>query len=739
MAGLWQQSQEGATKKMTRQTVCTQMQQNSLKIVLPIHVINTQTLHIQALINTMNLSISCQRLAGQVAHFLPNWEVLTQDQWVLQTVAGYQLELTTTPYQAHVPHQIRCSPENKVQITTEVQELLDKGAILETQLTPQNFVSQIFLVEKKGGGQRPVINLKGLNQFVKTEHFKMEGLHLLPDLLQPQDWMVKMDLKDAYLQIPIHPDHQHLLTFQWEEKTYMFQCLPFGLSAAPRVFTKLLKPVVGFLRQNGCRLIIYLDDMLLLHQDRDQLQQVTQLTCQLLESLGLMVNLKKSILTPTQELEFLGFHLCSVTMRLSIPSEKLRKIQQDAWHLRDRESVSVREIARFVGKATATMRAIPLAPLHYRALQLLMNSVLPLNYTQEKISTKYETVVTLTPASKKDLEWWIDLKKAPLGAPVYHPDPTITIHSDASNKGWGAVLNGQSQTGGLWSPEEATHNINYLELLAAFLAIKAFGKAWQNVTILLRLDNVTAVSYINQKGGTVSQLLCQLALTIWTWRVERNITLLAEHLPGHLNIQADEKSRTAKDRCNWMLNQSIFQRINSVMGPLEMDLLASRLTKQLPRFYSWRPDPEAEATDAFMQNWAAYRGFANPPWCLIHRCLTKLKKQTARMVFITPLWKTQPWCPLLLELLEDLPRRTPHQPDLVVMPQGQEFLMQQGVPQLVTWPISGNPIHHEVFLRRLQTSCLHHGETKLTPTMAPHSLSGLAGVSRGVEIPFQDL
>ena len=584
-----------------------------------------------------------------------------------------------------------------------------------------------------------MINLKGLNQYIKTEHFKMEGLHLLPDLLQAQDWMIKMDLKDAYHQIPIHSDHQHLLTFQWEEKTYMFQCLPFGLSVAPRVFTKLLKPVVGFLRQNGCRLIIYLDDMLMLHQDRAQLQQMAQLTCQLFESLGLIVNQKKSVLMPTQELEFLGFHLCSVTMGLSIPSEKLRKIQQDAKHMLGKESVSVREIARFVGKTTATVRAIPAAPLHYRALQLLMNSVLPRNYTQEEIFTKYETLVSLIPASKLDLEWWIGLKKAPLGALVHHPDPTITVHSDASNKGWGAVLNGQSQTGGLWSPEEATHHINYLELLAAFLAIKAFGKAWQNITVLLRMDNITAVSYINQKGGTVSQLLCQLALTIWTWCVERNVTLIAEHLPGRLNLKADKESRTAKDCCDWMLNQSVFHRINSVMGPLDMDLFASRLTRQLPRFYSWRPDPEAEATDAFTQNWAAFRGFANPPWCLIHRCLSKLKKQTARMVLITPLWKTQPWYPLLLELLEDLPRRIPPQPDLVVMPQGQEFLMQQGVPQLVAWPVSGNPIHHEDFLRKLQTSCLHHGETKLTPIMTPHFQSGLAGVSRGVEIPFQDL
>jgi len=226
------------------------MQQNSLKVVLLIQVINTQTHHIQGLINTTNLSIVCPRLAGQVAYFLPNWEVLTQDQWVLQTVAEYQLELTTTPYQIHVPHQIRCSPESKTQITTEVLELLVKGAIAETQLTQQSYVSQIFLVEKKDGGQRPVINLKGLNQFVKTEHFKMEGLHLLPGLLQPQDLMIKMNLKDTYLQIPIHPNYQHLLTFQWKEKTYMFQCLPFDLSAASRVFTKLLKPVVGFLRQN---------------------------------------------------------------------------------------------------------------------------------------------------------------------------------------------------------------------------------------------------------------------------------------------------------------------------------------------------------------------------------------------------------------------------------------------------------------------------------------------------------
>ena len=93
------------------------------------------------------------------------------------------------------------------------------------------------------------------------------------------------------------------------------------------------------------RLIIYLDNLLLMHQDRAQLEQITQLTCQLFESLGLMVNLKKSIVTPTQELEFLGFQLGSALMRLSLPSEKLRKIQQDARRMMHQASVSVREIA----------------------------------------------------------------------------------------------------------------------------------------------------------------------------------------------------------------------------------------------------------------------------------------------------------------------------------------------------------------------------------------------------------
>ena len=86
-------------------------------------------------------------------------------------------------------------------------------------------------------------------------------------------------------------------------------------------------------------------------------------------------------------------------MQLSLPQEKMRKIQQDANRLLAQQSVSVRWIAQFVGKTTATFQALPTAPLHYRALQFLMNSVAPVNYTQEGSIDKFNIMVQLDPES----------------------------------------------------------------------------------------------------------------------------------------------------------------------------------------------------------------------------------------------------------------------------------------------------------------------------------------------------
>ena len=307
--------------------------------------------------------------------------------------------------------------------------------------------------------------------------------------------------------------------------------------------------------------------------------------------------------------------------------------------------------------------------------------------------------------------------------------------SDASTTGWGACL-GDTTTGGTWSAQEMMHHINYLELLAAFLAVQCFLKTENNITILLKLDNVTAVTFINWLGGTHSKPLCQLALAFWEWCIPRNLFLIAEHLPGQQNVLADHESRSLKDRCDWMINPQLLHQIQDQLGPCQVDLFASRLTRQLPRYFSWRIDPQAEAVDAFKQDWSQYRGFANPPWCLIPRCLSQARAQKSRLILLTPLWPSQAWYPVVLEMLEDIPRQLPNQEDLIFLHPGQEFQMPQGCPNLVAWPISGNPSHHEEFLRKLQHSSYTPGDLRPSPATTQHLLNGLVGVTSGTEIPL---
>ena len=129
----------------------------------------------------------------------------------------------------------------------------------------------------------------------------MEGAHLLRDLLRPGDWMASIDLKDAYFSVTMAQQDRKLLQFSWQGQIYEFQCLPFGLSSAPRVFTKLLKPVTVLLRQRGIRLILYLDDMLLVAQSKVELRSFVKLVPQLLQLLGFNINWDKSVSLPYTE------------------------------------------------------------------------------------------------------------------------------------------------------------------------------------------------------------------------------------------------------------------------------------------------------------------------------------------------------------------------------------------------------------------------------------------------------
>jgi hypothetical protein len=112
----------------------------------------------------------------------------------------------TSPVQTPSPSSL--GPSTAIAGTTGNFEPAREEAIVKIPPNLGLFFSNLFLVEKKGGGQRPVINLSVLNSFIHYHHFKMEDLKVAADILRPHDFMRKIDLKDAYFAVAIHPQYQ---------------------------------------------------------------------------------------------------------------------------------------------------------------------------------------------------------------------------------------------------------------------------------------------------------------------------------------------------------------------------------------------------------------------------------------------------------------------------------------------------------------------------------------------------
>lgn len=555
----------------------------------------------------------------------------------------------------------------------------------------------------------------------------MEGLQNMKELLKPNDWLTKIDLTDAYFTIPVHRDHQQYLRFSVENQCYQFTCLPFGLSSAPWIFTKILKAVAALLREHGVRLVVYIDDILLMAESKELAVQYTIALVYLLTNLGFILSVK-SVTQPAQVMGFLGMTVDTVAMKLQVPGEKMKKIRQEARQLLSRAESSARQVSRLIGKMQSMSKGIPPAPLFYRALQRDLAAAL------ERGQQSYETICPLSLEAQEELQWWISHMERWNGKSLLVHQPDQVIESDASLRGWGAASQG-TLTGGPWSPEEQQYHINCLEILAAFLAIRTFVKDQSDITVLIRIDNTTAVAYINHLGGTVSPQATEIAKQLWMWCLERNITVTAQYLPGVENIWADQESRIMRDRTDWMLNPQIFRSIQNLWGPVNLDLFASRLTAQLPHFFSWRPDPLALATDALLQSWGGLRAYAHPPWNLIGRTLSKVQREPVELVLlVAPVWPTQPWYPSLLALLMDYPRLIPQQEGVLL--ETAESALPAIIPQLAVWPISNKGSSHKDFQQMLQSSSWHHGGKSHPNHMIPCFRDGLAGVKNGVQIPF---
>lgn len=205
---------------------------------------------------------------------------------------------------------------------------------------------------------RFVLNLKPLNDFIDTKHFKMEDLRTITKILSHGSYMATIDLKDAYYLVPMHQNSKKFLRFMWEKKIFEFQCLPFGLCTAPWVFTKLMKPIASHFRSQGWMSVVYLDDWLLIGESYEQCQKNVEITCNYLISLGFIINKSKSNLEPSMKCQYLGFIFDSRVFRLYLPEDKKQRILKLLDLFTIQRKCKIRDFAKLLGSLAAACRTV---------------------------------------------------------------------------------------------------------------------------------------------------------------------------------------------------------------------------------------------------------------------------------------------------------------------------------------------------------------------------------------------
>lgn len=559
---------------------------------------------------------------------------------MLSYVKGFKIPFICKVYQNVQPKN---PPSPRKDMMMAISKLIHLGAISECDDVIDQFVSPVFLTPKNSGGYRFILNLKALNNFLPIRHFKMDDIRTVSKLVLHNSFMATIDLKESYFLVPVHESYRKYLRFRYDEVLYEFNCLPYGLSLAPLVFTKLLKPVMSYLRNNNHTVVSYLDDVICIGDTYDACSRTVTSVIQTFKELGLVINYEKSSLEPNQICKFLGFIINSQLMCLQLPSDKIVKITEIICKIRKKPIVRIRDFAKLIGTLSSACPAIAYGWVYTKRLERAKYLALV------KANDNYDAKMLLDPILQDDFSWWSQISNRNINR--FHDGHFYReIFTDSSLTGWGAACDGEV-TRGHWSTDERMHHINYLELLAAFLGLKAFCKNDCNKDVLLRIDNTTAIAYINKMGGIQFPHLNNITREIWQWCEERQIYIFASYIRSRENTDADQASRYTNVDTEWELNYNLFKAITNKFNQPDIDLFASRINKKCRKYLSWQRDPDAFDIDAFTIPWNTYFFYAFPPFALILKCLRKIVNEKATGLVLVPYWPSQPWYPLFRRLV----------------------------------------------------------------------------------------
>ena len=372
---------------------------------------------------------------------------------------------------------------------------------------------------------------------------------------------------------------------------------------------------------------------------RESAERDTQLVLDTFRQLGLHLNFGKSSLTPEHTKAVYRIYLVRTVNSdcqawLEIPSDRIRSLRHDICRLLKAGTCtgSACAIARVAGQCVSTCKVILPSKLLLRSLYRLL-----------KIRRSWQYLLVLDSETIKDLQWWLQALKTWNGEGCFPDDDRYSADCRRLLQWLRAHMEGRKAMG-FWNARMSQEHCNYRELTAFMMAILSYAPQLQGHTVQLLSDNITAIAYLNNLGGS-QKSVSHLATAIWAECYRLGIQLHSKHFAGCRNtLLADQPSRTTF-KYEWMLHPTVFRRSDRLLGPHVVDCFASMATAQIPVYNSLHFDPHSSgARDALAQtNWGNMNNYVNAPFRLIPRVLDLLQSQQAVGTIIATWWSAQVW------------------------------------------------------------------------------------------------
>ena len=602
------------------------------------------------------------KLGGRLRQFLPFWRSICNDHRVLSLIKGAKFEFEDNYVQQEKrPRVLKMSECEQEFMNSKIAELLEDGSIREVQaLDPHGWVSNVFLVPKKDGGYRMILNLKPLNKLIKYRKFKMDHIHQVLDLVTQNCVMTSLDIRSAFNHVAVHRAHQKFMCFEWDNKFYEFQCLAQGATCSPRYFVKITAPLMKYLRAQGVTIIIYIDDTILIGSSLSELERNMTLTIDVLEQAGFLINYQKSNLQPSTCIEFLGFVIDSVKFQVSLTKKKRDCIHKLVSQILDHPDklITIRTLGRIIGKIVATFPCSESAPLHYRILDRFKVKQLRLH------KNRWSAKIKISCQCLQELRWWREnVYTNQLLRSLHEINTTANVFSDACGASFGGHW-GNRSIQSRFSDRQLNLSINTKELLAIFYTLSSFASELTGHHVLMHSDNTVAVSCLRKRGSsdpmrdTVTRKIFQLAQ-------DHKFTIKSTWLSTKANWIADRLSRRIlhNPRTEWSLDFTHLQTLlNTLSWCPDIDLFASHLNNKLPIYCSRARDPHSSWVDAFTLNWHDRKCYCFSPFSIIGKILNKIRQdRVEHMAMIVPFHPSSSWFPRFIQLAREPPLLLPRQ------------------------------------------------------------------------------